>query len=151
MINCKELLERLPLRNILVPKDHDRADWNTIKKYIEDSTVNRNLTEEYEKFCTTLFPSKKKRHDYLDNLGIDTLPITDELIYSYDYGDGWEVSITMEGIYNTDLSGKWMLKGEEVGQNLIKNLNYVIDKYRPIYITKMVLNLLRMLAMSMVL
>ena len=32
MINCKELLERLPLRNILVPKGHDRADWNTIKK-----------------------------------------------------------------------------------------------------------------------
>ncbi len=136
MINCKELLERLPLRNILVPKGHDRADWNTIKKYIKDSTINRDPIGEYEKFCTTLFPSKKKRHDYLDNLNIDTLPITDELIYSYDYGDGWKVSITMEGIYNTDLTGKWMLNGEEVEQDLIKDLNYVIDKYRPICIKK---------------
>lgn len=70
-----ELLERLPIVNLLVPKgievdDKIYAGIEELEKNQKDSMVE-----------------------------LPTLPITDKLIYEYDYGDGWAVNITMTDCY----------------------------------------------------
>ena len=42
----------------------------------------------------------------MDSYNIPVLPVTKQLVYRYDYGDGWEVLITCEDIYEKSRAGK---------------------------------------------
>lgn len=42
----------------------------------------------------------KQEREYLEQYNIRTIPITDMLHYSYDYGDGWKVLISCEMAYS---------------------------------------------------
>lgn len=72
-----ELLERIPLIELMIPKGI-KEDPNLIDRidFLE------RLQKEEEK-------------------DLPVYPVTHELVYSYDYGDGWDVKITLENCYNT--------------------------------------------------
>lgn len=72
-----ELLERIPLIQLLIPRG--------IK---EDPEIKEKIK----------FLQKRQEKEAKD---IDVLPVTHELIYSYDFGDGWDVKITLEDCYYT--------------------------------------------------
>ena len=72
-----ELLERIPLIELLIPEGvgEDKGFRDKLKFLI------------------------KRQENSDDNLSV--LPVTKELIYKYDYGDGWEVSIKLTDCYYT--------------------------------------------------
>ncbi|MBE6035004.1 MAG: hypothetical protein E7222_09965 [Clostridiales bacterium] len=72
-----ELLERIPLIELLIPMG--------IK---EDSEIMDKI----------MFLQNRQQKEPND---ISVLPVAYELIYSYDYGDGWDVRITLEDCYYT--------------------------------------------------
>ena len=72
----------------------------------------------------------------MENYNIPVLPVTEQLIYSYDYGDGWKVLITCEDIYHLDEKGIWKGENGKVEDNLVDTLEEVIAKHRPICIEK---------------
>lgn len=72
-----ELLERIPLIQLLIPRG--------IK---EEPEINEKIK----------FLQKRQEKEAKD---IDVLPVAHELIYSYDFGDGWDVKITLEDCYYT--------------------------------------------------
>ncbi len=67
-----ELLERIPLIELLIP---------------------RGIKEDPEIMDKIKLLQKRQEKEAKD---ISVLPIAHELIYSYDYGDGWDVRITLE-------------------------------------------------------
>ena len=72
-----ELLERIPLIQLLIPRG--------IK---EDPEMKEKIN----------FLQKQQEKEAED---LAVLPVAHELIYSYDYGDGWDVKITLEDCYYT--------------------------------------------------
>ncbi len=72
-----ELLERIPLIELMIPEGikDDPAVYDRIK-----------------------FLVKQQEADDKDH---SVLPVAHELTYEYDYGDGWEVKITLEDCYYT--------------------------------------------------
>ena len=72
-----ELLERIPLIQLLIPRG--------IK---EDPEIKEKIK----------FLQKRQEKEAKD---LDVLPVAHELIYSYDFGDGWDVKITLEDCYYT--------------------------------------------------
>ena len=72
-----ELLERIPLIQLLIP---------------------RGIKEDPEMKEKIKFLQKRQEKEAKD---IDVLPVAHELIYSYDFGDGWDVKITLEDCYYT--------------------------------------------------
>lgn len=84
----KELLERLKITEVL----GERSDQNQLDALVADANkrFKENDTKDYSEF------------DYfeeMNSLDGTALPLTDELIYEYDYGDGWEVKIKLEDEY----------------------------------------------------
>lgn len=72
----------------------------------------------------------------MDSHNIQVQPVTEQLIYSYDYGDGWEVLITCEDIYEKRESGAWIgVNGDEITV-LADSLEEVLAKHRPVCINK---------------
>jgi len=72
-----ELLERIPLIELLIP---------------QGVKVDPTITDKIK------FLQKQAEKEAKD---VSVYPIAHELIYSYDYGDGWEVKITLEDCYYT--------------------------------------------------
>ena len=72
-----ELLERIPLIELLIP---------------------RGIKEDPEVMDKIKFLEKRQEKEAKD---LSVLPVAHELIYSYDYGDGWDVRITLEDCYYT--------------------------------------------------
>ncbi len=72
-----ELLERIPLVELLIPI---------------------GIKEDPEIMDKIKFLQKRQEKEPKD---LSVLPVAHELIYSYDYGDGWDVRITLEDCYYT--------------------------------------------------
>ena len=72
-----EILERIPLIELMIP-DGIKEDENLMDKIA--FLQKRQEDEENE---------------------IPVVPVTDEIIYAYDFGDGWEVSIKLTNCYYT--------------------------------------------------
>ena len=72
-----ELLERIPLIELMIPRG--------IK---EDCKINDKIK----------FLQKQQENEEED---LPVFPVAHELIYSYDYGDGWDVRITLEDCFYT--------------------------------------------------
>ena len=119
-IFCHELLERLPLASLLYIEENSIAE---AKKYAKRQLNEVCFEEVYEQYENTCFGSIKKQQEFLEKYNIDVLPITHQLNYSYDYGDGWEVKITCEGTYQKD----------EIEQGIFEE---VIERHRPVCIAK---------------
>ncbi|MBQ8640240.1 MAG: hypothetical protein IJ468_13875 [Lachnospiraceae bacterium] len=113
-----ELLERIPLIELLIPQGIS-----------EEKELMRGLRflQKYQERSTEELP---------------VIPVAYELIYAYDYGDGWEVRIRLEEVYYTrdreeaaeenDVSGFVTAAGEEkevpVEKEAFDRNNQAVDK-----------------------
>lgn len=131
-----ELLEKIPVANLLVP---------------QGMVIDEEALKRMNEVCD-------KQRKSFDELMV--MPITDEIIYEYDYGDGWQVSIKMSDCYYTKDSWTTMeesgidsyfippikekdyiedqraynLKDEYVGEEMSRKIATVAIKERPICI-----------------
>jgi len=104
-----QLLERLPLNEVLRAK----GDKKTSKAQLAKMVKERNILFEAsrDKYIDMVNGITSSINDFpWTEDEVPVLPITDELIYRYDYGDGWGVKITCEEKYYfkdrlTDASG----------------------------------------------
>lgn len=133
---CHELLERLPVSDVLCTKENEEVDFAKIKKYIASKIMNCKVNDAVEEYNSMRFKSFKQEREYLEGYNIPVLPVAKELIYSYDYGDGWKVLITCEDIYHLDEKGVWRGEKGAVEEPLVDSLEEIIAKHRPICIEK---------------
>lgn len=120
-ITDHELLERLPLTSLLYTgQENSIAEAKEHAKCQLKEICFKDIYEQYE---STNFKSRKQRREFLEKCNIDVLPVTHQLNYSYDYGDGWKVKITCDG----------MLSKDEIEQSIFEE---VIEKHRPVCIAK---------------
>ena len=82
------------------------------------------------------FSSMKREQEFLRDYDISVLPLTDQLVYRYDYGDGWEIRIHCENAYTWDENGEWNGVHSEMSDVLSDDLETVTAKHRPICIAK---------------
>lgn len=116
-----ELLERLPLTSLLYTGQENSI--SEAKEHAKNQLNEICFEDIYEQYESTNFKSRKQRREFLEKCNIDVLPITHQLNYSYDYGDGWEVKITCDGVLSKD----------EIEQSIFEE---VIEKHRPVCIAK---------------
>ena len=87
-----------------------------VREYLDSKLSNLDLHEVIEEYGNTRFRSVKKEREFLEQYDLSVQPVTEQLIYRYDYGDGWEVLIECENAYKRDETGKWKdTNGETAG------------------------------------
>ncbi len=133
---CHELIERLPVSDVLCMNDSEVDNIAEIKKCINPKIMQCNVANAIEEYERRRFGSFKQEREFLDSYNIPVLPVTEQLIYSYDYGDGWEVLITCENVYQCDEAGVWTGKADEDKNIPVDLLEEIIAKHRPICIEK---------------
>ena len=135
-IVCYELLERVPVSDILYAKNNDKPDFEAVRKYI-DSAIHkidiRNAVNEYQ---SRRFGSNKQEREYLESCDTFVLPVTEQLIYSYDYGDNWKVIISCEDVYHFEKTGVWKGRNGEADDILTGLLEETVIGHRPVCIRK---------------
>lgn len=135
-IVCYELLERVPVSDILYAKNNDKPDFEAVRKYI-DSAIHkidiRNAVNEYQ---SRRFGSNKQEREYLESCDTFVLPVTEQLVYSYDYGDNWEVIISCEDVYHFEKTGVWKGRNGEADDILTGLLEETVIGHRPVCIRK---------------
>ena len=117
----KMLLERLPISSVLAFRSDDAVgkakledSSETIRQYVQDITTELDKSGLDAPECQPLPPA-----------------VTEELIYTYDYGDNWKVKIT--GSHQcADLIERNRLTQEE----LQEAINQTWDTYCPVCIAK---------------
>lgn len=135
-VMCYELIERLPVSDILCTKDIGEVNFAKIKKYIDSKIMNCKVNDAIEEYNSRRFGSLKQEREYLESYNIPVLPVTEQLLYSYDYGDNWKVLITCEDTYYLDEMDIWRGKKGKVEDFLVESLEEIIAKHRPICIKK---------------
>lgn len=119
-----ELLERLKVTEILGKE----ASADSLRLLVE------NANRRFEVNDTAVFNEYSCRQN-MSRLDGTALPLTDELFYEYDYGDGWEVRIKLEDEYCSDDAWDDTDKdGELIEGELCDQIKAVITKRRPLCI-----------------
>ena len=135
-VMCHELVERLKLSDVLCLKNSEEVDFSDIKKDVKRKLSNCRIQDAIEEYHSKRFGSFKQEREFLDSHNIPVLPVTKQLVYRYDYGDGWEVLITCEDIYEKDMAGAWTgANGDEITL-FADSLEEIVAKHRPICIDK---------------
>lgn len=118
-----ELLERLKVTEVLGKEAKaDQlgaliADAN--KRFEENDTKAYDEYDYWQKMC---------------KLNGTALPLTNEIIYEYDYGDGWEVKVTLVDEYFTDKQTPVFKNGKVIDGELRDQILMVIMKQCPLCI-----------------
>ena len=133
---CHELVERLTLAEILCVKTKSKVNFARIKKYLDSKLSKINVKDAIEEYQKKRFRSEKQEREFLEAYNVPVLPITEQLIYSYDYGDGWEVLISCENTYKQNEEGVWKDMNGETPDVFSDNLEEITGKHRPICIDK---------------
>ena len=132
---CDELIERLPLDTVLRMKNIDKVDFKKIRKNVEEETESFDVWQAWEEYGWRNFTSLKQEREFLDAYDVSATPITEELIYRYDYGDGWKVKITCEEEYEWDENTGWLDRNKNVAAEATV-IEEVAAKHRPNCIEK---------------
>ena len=135
-MTCHELLERLPLAEILCVKGKNEVKFAEVREHLDSELSNLDLPKVIEEYGNTRFRSVKKEREFLEQYDLHVQPVTEQLIYRYDYGDGWEVLIECENAYKRDETGQWKDTNGETPDAAVDNLAEVVAKHRPICIQK---------------
>ena len=94
-----ELLERLPLNQVLRAKNDRKVRKSQLAKMVmERDQLYEECRHKYVDLASGTMTSQFGLPWSEDDVPV--LPITDELIYRYDLGDGWSVNITCEEKYH---------------------------------------------------
>lgn len=92
-----QLLERLEISQALCMPYDDRVSQKAFRKLVDDhETLYEKLAEKYLREKKSLSDKQVLSvldHDWLED-DIVILPMSDTLIYKYDYGDGWVIRIS---------------------------------------------------------
>lgn len=135
-VMCHELVERLKVSDVLCLKNSEEVDFSDIRKDVKSKLSNCRIHDAIEDYHSKRFGSFKQEREFLESYNISVLPITEQLIYSYDYGDGWEVLITCEDIYENSDTGAWIGANGDEMNSFADSLEEVLAKHRPICIDK---------------
>jgi len=135
----------------------DKTFSDDIKEYFEISKLNRKYLAAEEK-RERLLRSKKtdapsllaatkevreleaeynSRNDRLmQKTELEMPPVSSRLVYRYDYGDGWEVSITMTDVYSSCFMDNESVcfcdkNGEAVSEELSEKLTIFVNDFKP--------------------
>ena len=133
---CDELLERLPFAEITCVKGKNKAKFADLRQYLDSQLSNLDLHEIIGEYRNTRFKSRKKEREFLEKYDLSVRPVTEQLIYRYDYGDGWEVLIECENAYTRDETGLWKDINGKIPDAAVDNLQEVTGKHRPVCIQK---------------
>lgn len=133
---CHELLERLPLAEILCVKGKNKVKFAEIREDLDSELSNLDIHKIIGEYRNTRFQSMKREREFLEKYDLSVHPLTEQLIYRYDYGDGWQVLIGCENAYKRDETGLWKDINGETSDVATDNLEEVAAKYRPVCIQK---------------
>ncbi|MCI7498088.1 MAG: hypothetical protein SOT68_00745 [Oscillospiraceae bacterium] len=151
-----ELLERLPVGNVISIKKCDISELKTESSetvYNENCFVYKRIMEQFDKIDELSEKQEKhysgKRAMELRSLSTEAyklfkdlysktdktvVPLSDKLLYSYDFGDGWEIEITCSDIFEHTENGFIGSKGKTASEERAAQLSSVKSKHRPICI-----------------
>ncbi len=132
---CYELLERIPLKELLADRETIGQSAAEIDSFIE-TLKKRDSREVTDQIGDSLLPSGRLSRDSLDRNDPLAVPVTDRLRYEYDYGDGWEIRITCEAVYQKEEDGKWTGLPAEGASVEETRLEDVAGKQRPVCIAR---------------
>ena len=93
----------------------------------------KRAIKEYQR---SRFTSWKREREFLEAHNIPAFPVTEELIYRYDFGDGWEVRIRCEDVYLQDEAGVWKDGRGKIRDEYTDVLDEVVSRHRPVCIGK---------------
>lgn len=105
-----ELLERLPIGQVVATSSDSAWEFKT-KKLIHD--MNDAFAENYKKIRA--LKNDYEIEEFYKKTNPKVVPLSDRLIYSYDYGDGWQIEITCVDEYesfdrwNKQSENEWMI------------------------------------------
>ncbi len=136
-MTCQELIERLRLSEVLGLS----IAWPPVPDYAlkiaDEELAKFDYKQALEGYETGRFRNEKQRQEYLKQYNPSVLPVTQKLIYRYDYGDNWEVNITVEDVFLTTVDGEWTGFAKEGMQGISpEDLDTVAEKHRPLCIAK---------------
>ncbi|MDO4805470.1 MAG: hypothetical protein Q4A32_11710 [Lachnospiraceae bacterium] len=130
--DLNELLERLPLDSILASGEAELPDncSEDGRDYI-DSQIADSWNMVYDGTIGQVQKIIESKTDLPSAQPEIRMAVTDELIYSYDYGDGWKVRITASE------NCPELVKSGRITQDLLDMANIKCrDTYRPVLIAK---------------
>lgn len=111
-----QLLERLPLCEVLLAQGDPKPTETQLSKQVKERTdLYRSCINKYADLKRGITRSRDDSAWTEDSIPV--LPISDELIYNYDYGDDWRVKITCDEKYcfkNTDSLHVYNQKDEQL-------------------------------------
>lgn len=134
-MTCKELLERLPLAEVLHVKNKE-TNYEDIRKEILSKTADLDIEQIRQEYNNNRFKSLKQKREFWGKYNESVQSVADELIYSYDYGDGWEVVIQCEDVFEKNEEDNWIDKEGKVVRISTEQMEEVLLKHRPICIAK---------------
>lgn len=128
----KELLERLALTDVMKVPGEDKVSYEKIRDYVNEKTADYYLNAESEKMKKEKITSDRKNREFLRKSNIYPVPFSEKLNYKYDYGDGWEVSITCKDAYYKDQNSNWINTEGQIVSDLSGKIEKVCEYYRPV-------------------
>ena len=133
-----ELLERLTIGEVLAVSADEKWKIKT-EKLIHD--MNSSFSDNYKK--TRALSNDFEIKQLYSETDPKAVPLSDRLIYSYDYGDGWQIEITCVDefavVANTEeeiAKNQYTIekRGKEIEGELRDQISSVIEKCKPICI-----------------
>ena len=133
---CRELLERLLLAQILCMKSEGTKNVDEIRNDMLENMSGLDVQEAAASYQNTIFRSRKSEQTFLEQYDSPVQPVTEQLNYRYDYGDGWRVFITCEEEYEYADTGEWRSKTGKALDVSHEELEEVMTSYRPVCVHK---------------
>ncbi len=133
---CGELIERLPLAEVILVENAGAVDFGKRKEELEAKLANVDTKRAIKEYQRSRFTSWKREQEFLEAYDTPAFPVTEELIYRYDFGDGWEVRIRCEEVYLQDEAGVWKDGRGEIRDEYADVLDEVVFRHRPVCIGK---------------
>ncbi len=133
-----ELIERLPLTDILCVPGLRKHGLAAVRKYAEKVTLDFELNQAIDDYPHKIFRSTSKEQEYLSMFDVPAKPVANRLWYYYDYGDDWKVQITCEGayIFSSYPWASWQDTQGNTPDVPEEDLEKVTAAYRPVCIRK---------------
>ena len=135
-MDCRELVERLPLAQVLRVPGKCGEGIAAVKRDLAEKLAGLDVNEGIAQYESGRFRSERKVRECLTQYDIPVMPVTDQLFYRYDYGDGWEVGICCTGEYRKEGEGIWTDAAGREADVGSEKLEEVLEKCCPICIAK---------------